>query len=129
MAEWKRVFLLAPALAFVGGAVHGEGDLSLRVAKPASASRKRPTTSSLANSLKIKSTGAKDCASEAPEFANAIWVRKVEAGEVEIKFSHLRESEFEREGERRRSSLCRSGREISPGAAAASRAREWLARL
>jgi hypothetical protein len=52
-----------------------------------------------AYSLKIKSTGAKDCAWEAPEFANAIWVRKVEAGEVEIKFSHLREIEFEREGE------------------------------
>ena len=46
-----------------------------------------------------KSTGAKECAWEAPEFANTIWLRKVEAGDVEIKASHLTEIEFEREGE------------------------------
>lgn len=52
-----------------------------------------------AYSLTIKSTGNKECAWEAPEFANTIWLRKVEAGEVEIKATHLYELEFEGEGE------------------------------
>ena len=52
-----------------------------------------------AYSLKIKSTGQKECAWEAPEFANAIFLRKVEAGDVEIKAAHLTELEFEKEGE------------------------------
>ena len=35
--------------------------------------------------LKIKSTGAKECAWSAPEFSNSIWLRKIEVSEVEIK--------------------------------------------
>ena len=35
--------------------------------------------------LKIRSTGAKEFAFEAPEFFNFIWLRKVEAGGMEIK--------------------------------------------
>ncbi len=49
--------------------------------------------------LKLKSTGAKECAWTAPEFANFIWLRKVEVNKVEIKASHVYEIEMEREGE------------------------------
>ncbi len=49
--------------------------------------------------LEIKSTGAKEYAFEAPEFFNFIWLRKIEAGGMEIKASHLYELEFENEGE------------------------------
>jgi hypothetical protein len=49
--------------------------------------------------LKIKSTGQKECAWEAPAFSNYIWLRKVEVGQVEIKASHVYEIEMEREGE------------------------------
>ena len=49
--------------------------------------------------LKIKSTGAKECAWQAPQFSNYIWLRKVEVNKVEIKASHVYEIEMEREGE------------------------------
>ena len=49
--------------------------------------------------LKIKSTGAKECAWQAPQFVNFIWLRKVEVSKVEIKASHVYEIEMEREGE------------------------------
>ena len=49
--------------------------------------------------LTIKSTGAKECAWRAPEFASTIWMRKIEVNKVEIKASHLQEIEMEREGE------------------------------
>ena len=49
--------------------------------------------------LKIKSTGQKECAWQAPEFVNFIWLRKVEVNKVEIKASHVYEIEMEREGE------------------------------
>jgi hypothetical protein len=49
--------------------------------------------------LKIKSTGRKECAWQAPEFSNFIWLRKIEVNKVEIKASHVYEIEMEREGE------------------------------
>ena len=49
--------------------------------------------------LKIKSTGQKECAWQAPQFTNSIWLRKVEVNNVEIKASHVYEIEMEREGE------------------------------
>lgn len=49
--------------------------------------------------LEIKSTGYHECALEAPDFFNFIWLRKIEINNVEIKASHLYEIEFEREGE------------------------------
>ena len=49
--------------------------------------------------LKIKSTGQKECAWQAPEFVNFIWLRKIEVNKVEIKASHVYEIEMEREGE------------------------------
>jgi hypothetical protein len=49
--------------------------------------------------LKITSTGRKECAWQAPEFSNFIWLRKIEVSKVEIKASHVYEIEMEREGE------------------------------
>ena len=49
--------------------------------------------------FKIKATGAKECAWEAPQFASTIWLRKVEAGNVELKVPTFTELEFERESE------------------------------
>jgi hypothetical protein len=56
-------------------------------------------TTGKAYRLKLKSTGQKECAWAAPEFANYVWLRKVEVGSVEIKASHVYEIEMEREGE------------------------------
>lgn len=46
----------------------------------------------------IKSTGAKECAFQAPEFFRNIWFRKIEVDKVEIKIDFIHELEFEREG-------------------------------
>ena len=56
-------------------------------------------TTGRAYRLKIKSTGQKECAWQAPDFANFIWLRKIEVNKVEIKASHVYEIEMEREGE------------------------------
>jgi hypothetical protein len=56
-------------------------------------------TTGKAYRLKIKSTGQKECAWQAPEFVNFIWLRKIEVNKVEIKASHVYEIEMEREGE------------------------------
>jgi hypothetical protein len=50
-------------------------------------------------SLKIVSSGRKEYAVRAPDFFTFIWLRKVEAGGMEIKASALYELEFEEEGE------------------------------
>lgn len=49
--------------------------------------------------LKIIASGQKEYAFQAPEFATAIFLRKVEAGGVEIKAITLTELEFEDAGE------------------------------
>jgi len=49
--------------------------------------------------LLIKASGHKEYAMVAPDFFNNIWLRKVEAGGLEIKASALYELEFEDEGE------------------------------
>lgn len=49
--------------------------------------------------LKIISSGRKEYAIHAPEFFKFIWLRKIEAGGMEIKASALYELEFEEEGE------------------------------
>jgi hypothetical protein len=56
-------------------------------------------TTGKAYRLKIKSTGEKECAWQAPQFVNFIWLRKVEVNKVEIKASHIYEIEMERAGE------------------------------
>jgi hypothetical protein len=99
------------ALALCGGAARAEGDLSLKVTKLDDlvlgtgeagfgvSNKTYNLVTGRAYSLMLRSTGAKECAWEAPEFAKSIWLRKVEAGDVEIKAVHLTEIEFEREGE------------------------------
>jgi len=52
-----------------------------------------------AYSLEISSTGAKECAFQSPGLFANIFLRKVEAGEAEIKAMALTELEFEEEGE------------------------------
>jgi hypothetical protein len=111
MKVGKEVLALAVVAALSGTAASAEGDLSLRVTKLDQltlgtgeagfgvSKKSYDLVTGKAYSLMIKSTGAKECAWESPEFAKAIWLRKVEAGEVEIKASHLTELEFEREGE------------------------------
>ncbi len=49
--------------------------------------------------LEIRSTGIEECAFRAEAFFEFIWLRKVEAGGMEIKASGLNELEFEREAE------------------------------
>ncbi|CAA0088790.1 Uncharacterised protein [Starkeya nomas] len=49
--------------------------------------------------LTIKSTGKKECAWQSPGLFQNIFLRKVEAGGMEIKAVHLTELEFEEEGE------------------------------
>ena len=49
--------------------------------------------------LTIKSTGKKECAWQSPGLFQNIFLRKVEAGETEIKAVMLTELEFEQEGE------------------------------
>lgn len=52
-----------------------------------------------AYSLLIKSSGYQEYAVVAPEFFDFIWLRKVEAGGLEIKANSIYELEFENEGE------------------------------
>ena len=111
MVRRKLIWTAALGMALCGSGARAEGDLALKVTKlddlvlgtgeaGFGVSQKTHTlVTGRAYSLMIKSTGAKECAWEAPEFANTIWLRKIEAGEVEIKASHLTELEFEREGE------------------------------
>lgn len=49
--------------------------------------------------LKVISSGLKEYAMQAPEFFTSIYLRKVEAGDMEIKAMTLTELEFEQEGE------------------------------
>ena len=53
----------------------------------------------VAYQLKVISDGQKECAFQAPEFSRSIFLRKVEAGGVEIKAITLVELEFEDAGE------------------------------
>ena len=53
----------------------------------------------VAYQLKVVTDGQKECAFQAPEFSRSIFLRKVEAGGVEIKAITLVELEFEDAGE------------------------------
>ena len=99
------------ALGTTMGAARAEGDLGVRGTKleplmiglgdsgyGVSKTSYELTTGKLYQ-LMIKATGAKECAWEAPQFAATIWLRKVEAGGVEIKAPTLTELEFEKESE------------------------------
>ncbi|PZP20796.1 copper-binding protein [Pseudomonas kuykendallii] len=112
-----RVFkaLLLPLLLFVSliglDKVHAAGDLTRKTtALPdlllgseasdyaMSQSEYRLETGK-AYQLKIIASGQKEYAFQAPEFATSIFLRKVEAGGVEIKAVTLTELEFEEAGE------------------------------
>ncbi len=104
-------FLLGISLVAAPAVALAEGDLALKPEKLPDmvlglgeagfgVSQKDFTLSTgKAYRLKIKSTGEKECAWQAPQFVNVIWLRKVEVSKVEIKASHLYEIEMEREGE------------------------------
>ncbi|WAC26968.1 copper-binding protein [Ancylobacter sp. SL191] len=49
--------------------------------------------------LEVSSTGKKECAWQSPGLFQSIFLRKVEAGDMEIKAMTLTELEFEEEGE------------------------------
>jgi uncharacterized cupredoxin-like copper-binding protein len=107
----KRI--IATLLFLVGGAAGAgaEGDLGVRgtqlddlvVGTGESgygvSSKEYQLTTGKLYQLKIKATGAKECAWEAPQFASTIWLRKIEAGGMEIKAPTVTELEFEDEGE------------------------------
>ena len=109
--RWTAMALALAGLALAAGTVRAEGDLGARGTRlddlvvglgesGYGVSRKdyELTTGRLYR-LKIKATGAKECAWEAPQFAATIWLRKVEAGGLEIKAPTITELEFEKEGE------------------------------
>jgi len=91
--------------------VHAAGDLTLRPqALPdlrfgseesdyAVSQKEYQLETGTAYRLKVVVDGQKACAFQAPEFARSIFLRKVEAGGVEIKAITLVELEFEDAGE------------------------------
>lgn len=91
--------------------VHAAGDLTLRPqALPdlsfgsdesdyAVSQKTYELETGVAYQLKVIADGQKACAFQAPEFARSIFLRKVEAGGVEIKAITLVELEFEEAGE------------------------------
>src|ERR1044072_320567 len=104
-------FLLAVSLVATPALARAEGDFALKAEKLPDmvlglgeagfgVSQKDFTLSTgKAYSLKLQPTGAKECAWQAPQFTNFIWLRKVEVNKVEIKPSNVYEIEMEREGE------------------------------
>lgn len=112
-----RVFkaLLLPLLLFVSliglDKVHAAGDLTRKTtALPdlllgseasdyAMSQGEYRLETGKAYQLKIIASGQKEYAFQAPEFATSIFLRKVEAGGVEIKAVTLTELEFEEAGE------------------------------
>lgn len=90
---------------------HAAGDLTLRTqslpdlafgseeSDYAVSQKQYELETGVAYQLKISSDGQKECAFQAPEFAQSIFLRKVEAGGIEIKAVTLLELEFEDAGE------------------------------
>lgn len=91
--------------------LHAEGDLTRRgtalpdlllgseVSDYAMSQQQYQLETGKAYQLKIIASGQKEYAFQAPEFAHSIYLRKVEAGGVEIKAITLTELEFEEAGE------------------------------
>jgi uncharacterized cupredoxin-like copper-binding protein len=104
-------FLLALALVAAPALARAEGDRALKPEKLPDmvlglgdagfgvSQRDFALVTGKAYRLKIKSTGEKECAWQAPQFTNYIWLRKIEVNKVEIKASHVYEIEMERAGE------------------------------
>jgi hypothetical protein len=104
---------LAAALVGVtlAGPLQAKGDLTIRpqalpdlvlgseVSDYAMSQQSYQLETGQAYKLKIVSSGRKEYAIEAPEFFTSIFLRKVEAGGMEIKATTLVQLEFEDEGE------------------------------
>ncbi len=107
MKHWIATLIVAG----VAGPALAEGDLALKATKLDDlvigidqsgygvSKKDYELVTGKAYQLLIKATGAKECAWVAPEWAANIWLRKVEAGGVEIKAAVLNELEFEEAGE------------------------------
>ena len=108
MKHWIAALIMA---GIGGGPALAEGDLSLKPMKLDDlvigtdqsgygvSKKDYDLVTGKSYQILIKSTGAKECAWVAPELAANIWLRKVEAGGVEIKAAVLNELEFEEAGE------------------------------
>ena len=109
--RFLTVLLLSIFFVAVPNVARAEGDLGLRPEKLPDlvlglgdagfgvSQKDFALTTGKAYRLKIKSTGEKECAWQAPQFVNCIWLRKVEVIKAEIKASHVYEIEMERAGE------------------------------
>lgn len=113
MAIIKTLFLALILLSGLGGfdSIYAAGDLTRRAqALPDLLLGSEESDYSLSQNeyqletgqayqLKIIASGKKEYAFQAPEFATSIFLRKIEAGGVEIKAITLTELEFEDAGE------------------------------
>lgn len=108
----KKIISLSAALILcISASAHAEGYLALRATElpdlvlgvdEAGYKVSTPTyqlQTGTAYSLKIISTGRKEYALRGTDFFNFIWLRKVEAGGMEVKAVSLYELEFEDESE------------------------------
>jgi hypothetical protein len=109
--RFLTLLLLSIAFVAVPNVVRAEGDLAVKPEKLPDlvlglgdagfgvSQKDFALVTGKAYRLKIKSTGEKECAWQAPQFVNFIYLRKVEVNKVEIKASHVYEIEMERAGE------------------------------
>lgn len=97
---------LAAAAALAAAPAYAAGDLSIRPTELEELTvgsgeygfgvspKKHEMETGKSYSLKIKSMGKQECAFIAPEFSNAVWLRKVEVGDIEVKAARFDEIEF-----------------------------------
>lgn len=111
MAKFLTPVLVAALLTGAAGLASAKGDLTRKpqalpdlvlgsdVTDYAMSQKSYALETGQSYKLKIVSSGLKEYAVEAPEFFASIFLRKVEAGGMEIKASTLVQLEFEDEGE------------------------------
>ncbi len=101
-----RILAAAAAIALTATPALAAGDLSIRPTELPElvigggeygfgvAPKKHELETGKSYSLKIKSMGKQECAFIAPDFNGAVWLRKVEVGDIEVKAARLDEIEF-----------------------------------
>lgn len=111
MFSLKRALLPLMAVSLVSVGAQAAGDLTTRpqelpdlilgddVSDYSMSQKRYEMETGQAYSLKIISSGYKEYAIQAPEFFTSIFLRKVEAGDMEIKATTLTELEFEEASE------------------------------
>ncbi|SEF96826.1 cupredoxin domain-containing protein [Marinobacterium lutimaris] len=111
MFSLKRAILPLMAASLVSVGAQAAGDLTTRpqelpdlilgddVSDYSMSQKRYEMETGKAYSLKIISSGYKEYAIQAPEFFTSIFLRKVEAGDMEIKATTLTELEFEEASE------------------------------